>query len=130
MTTLIPSLSACLSRMTTGERRFAQRLEAKLEDDYLCWYDVPVGPANLHPDFIILHPKRGLVILEVKDWKLESIQEITRSEASLLTDSGLKRVANPLEQARQYAHAVMRSEERRVGKECRRLCRSRWSPYH
>ena len=22
------------------------------------------------------------------------------------------------------------SEERRVGKECRRLCRSRWSPYH
>jgi glycolate oxidase iron-sulfur subunit len=25
---------------------------------------------------------------------------------------------------------VWRSEERRVGKECRRLCRSRWSPYH
>ena len=24
----------------------------------------------------------------------------------------------------------MRSEERRVGKECRALCRSRWSPYH
>ena len=23
-----------------------------------------------------------------------------------------------------------RSEERRVGKECRALCRSRWSPYH
>jgi hypothetical protein len=26
--------------------------------------------------------------------------------------------------------AIRRSEERRVGKECRRLCRSRWSPYH
>jgi hypothetical protein len=25
---------------------------------------------------------------------------------------------------------IHRSEERRVGKECRRLCRSRWSPYH
>ena len=25
---------------------------------------------------------------------------------------------------------VMRSEERRVGKECVSLCRSRWSPYH
>ena len=24
----------------------------------------------------------------------------------------------------------IRSEERRVGKECRALCRSRWSPYH
>ena len=26
--------------------------------------------------------------------------------------------------------ALCRSEERRVGKECLRLCRSRWSPYH
>ena len=26
--------------------------------------------------------------------------------------------------------AARRSEERRVGKECLRLCRSRWSPYH
>ena len=26
--------------------------------------------------------------------------------------------------------ARIRSEERRVGKECLRLCRSRWSPYH
>ena len=25
---------------------------------------------------------------------------------------------------------LMRSEERRVGKECRIGCRSRWSPYH
>jgi hypothetical protein len=30
---------------------------------------------------------------------------------------------------KQYRTKV-RSEERRVGKECRRLCRSRWSPYH
>ena len=26
--------------------------------------------------------------------------------------------------------AAKRSEERRVGKECRTVCRSRWSPYH
>jgi hypothetical protein len=29
-----------------------------------------------------------------------------------------------------YVLLGKRSEERRVGKECRRLCRSRWSPYH
>ena len=28
------------------------------------------------------------------------------------------------------AAVVMRSEERRVGKECTSVCRSRWSPYH
>ena len=27
-------------------------------------------------------------------------------------------------------YLVIRSEERRVGKECRIGCRSRWSPYH
>ena len=27
-------------------------------------------------------------------------------------------------------YGITRSEERRVGKECLRLCRSRWSPYH
>src|SRR3546814_14479870 len=29
-----------------------------------------------------------------------------------------------------WAHASLRSEERRVGKECVSTCRSRWSPYH
>ena len=29
-----------------------------------------------------------------------------------------------------YVSKPLRSEERRVGKECLRLCRSRWSPYH
>jgi hypothetical protein len=29
-----------------------------------------------------------------------------------------------------FPRIAQRSEERRVGKECRRLCRSRWSPYH
>ena len=27
-------------------------------------------------------------------------------------------------------HSSLRSEERRVGKECTSWCRSRWSPYH
>ena len=29
-----------------------------------------------------------------------------------------------------YVIVNLRSEERRVGKECSRTCRSRWSPYH
>ena len=29
-----------------------------------------------------------------------------------------------------WRQGSVRSEERRVGKECLRLCRSRWSPYH
>ena len=110
--TLIPGYGACAGRMTPGERRFAQRLESKLEDDYLCWYDVPVGPANSHPDFVVLHPRRGLLIVEVKDWKPDTIQSISKSDAAILTPKGLKHVLNPLEQARQYAHAVINVLER------------------
>lgn len=92
--------------MTGGEKRFAARLETKLEDDYLLWYDVPIGPANTHPDFIVLHPQRGILILEVKDWKPETVRNANRQSFEILTSTGLKHVINPLEQARQYAHAV------------------------
>ena len=36
----------------------------------------------------------------------------------------------PLLYPPQAANDVLRSEERRVGKECSDECRSRWSPYH
>lgn len=107
MATLIPAYGTCASRMQAGERRFAQRLEAKLEDDYLCWYDVPLGnPRNDHPDFIILHPRRGILVLEVKDWKPDTLQALTRADATLITPNGLKHVLNPLEQARHNAQTV------------------------
>src|SRR5262245_21887853 len=92
--------------MTLGERRFAQRLLGKLEDDYLCWYDVPVGRQGVHPDFVILHPRRGLLVLEVKDWKRDTVRKATKASFTLLTDRGQTTVSNPLEQARQYAHAI------------------------
>lgn len=106
MATLIPSLNSCLGRMTHGERRFAQRIDAKLEDDYLCWYNVRVGQKVQHPDFIILHPRRGLLVLEVKDWNLDSILEADKQSFALLTPTGLKRTANPVAQARSYALAI------------------------
>ncbi len=112
MATLIPALGSCLSKMTSGEKRFANRLEDKLEDDYLLWYDVPIGRSGVHPDFIVLHPMRGILILEVKDWRLDTIQSMDKVSATLLTQKGIKSVANPLEQARHYAHTVCHLLER------------------
>jgi hypothetical protein len=84
MATLIPALGACLRRMTSGEKRLAERLEDKLDDDYLLWYDVPVGPLQLPPDFIVLHPSRGLLILEVKDFRLSTIVQADKEDWTIL----------------------------------------------
>ena len=36
MATILPNINSSSTKMTTGERRFGQRLEKFLEDDYLC----------------------------------------------------------------------------------------------
>jgi len=107
MAQLIPNLNTCLSRMTSGEKRLARRLEAYLEDDYLIWYDIPVGRKNRYPDFIVLHPARGILFLEVKDWRLDTIKKLSKSRVELLTNNGRITVANPIEQARQSAYQVI-----------------------
>ena len=49
-----------------------------------------------------------------------------RGALNQLTDeSGLRKLTEE-----KAVSVYCRSEERRVGKECLRLCRSRWSPYH
>ncbi len=107
MATVIPALNSCVSRMTQGERRTAERLEQKLDNDYLVWYDVPVGPKHAHPDFVVLHPRRGLLILEVKDWRLETIRTASKQTWEILAQGVPKSVPNPIEQARHYAHQVV-----------------------
>ena len=48
-----------------------------------------------------------------------------------LADVVLQVIVNGnMEKVREWKGSERRSEERRVGKECLRLCRSRWSPYH
>ncbi len=112
MAELIPSLGTCLRNMTSGEKRFARILEKLLEDDYLCWYDIPLGGKRRYPDFIVLHPSRGILFLEVKDWKASSIKKLSHKQVELLTDTGLKTVSNPIEQARQCAYQVLKVLER------------------
>lgn len=98
--------------MTSGERRLAERLEQKLDDDYLIWYDVPVGPKYAHPDFVVMHPRRGVLVLEVKDWRLSTIKQADKQTWEIIPDGVPKNVLNPLEQARQYAHQVIDALQR------------------
>ena len=93
--------------MQAGERRFARRLISHLEDDYICWYDQPVGIRPKYTDFVILHPNRGLLLLEVKDWKLNTIHKINKESIELITSNGLKTAPNPYAQVRQCAYKLV-----------------------
>src|SRR3546814_15616329 len=46
------------------------------------------------------------------------------------TDEGHREEHSREQQGRPDVVEALRSEERRVGKECVSTCRSRWSPYH
>lgn len=112
MAVLIPALGACAGRMTAGERRLAERLEQKLDADYLLWYDVPVGPKQTHPDFVLIHPRRGILILETKDWRLDTIREASKQSWTILANGLPKVIANPATQARHCAIQVVNALER------------------
>ena len=66
----------------------------------------------------------------------KQIAEMTDALVDVKNGNGNRRIlsaANELTAPLAYEIneiVVSRSEERRVGKECLRLCRSRWSPYH
>ena len=112
MALFFPDIHSRNLKLTPGERRFASCLFRNLEDDYCCWINVPVGSRQLRPDFIVLHPGRGILTLEVKDWKLQTIRSIDRLQVEIMTDRGPKKEINPLEQARGYAITIKEMLER------------------
>lgn len=103
MAIIIPNLKSPHLNTTFGERRFAGLAGSLLDEDWWCFYNVPVGKLRRYPDFILLHPRYGLLFLEVKDWFLTSIKHICHDTVQLNTPSGLKTVTNPLKQAREGA---------------------------
>src|SRR3546814_3335103 len=59
---------------------------------------------------------------------------VTGVQTWLFRSEGFPRLTHTMRANHEYgrvlAAARVRSEERRVGKECVSTCRSRWSPYH
>ena len=96
-------LSNVLARCNAGERRVLHQLKRCLGDDYLVWHDVPIGPKARQPDFVVLSPRWGVLLLEVKDWKRSALGAATRDAVELTTPRGRVTQAHPLRQARDYA---------------------------
>lgn len=86
-----------------GERLVLHQLKRCLPDDFMVWHDVPLGPRARQPDFVVLSPRQGVLILEVKHWKRGTLASANRDSVQLRTERGVVTDANPLRQARDYA---------------------------
>jgi hypothetical protein len=75
-------------------------LRDHLPDDYLVYYDIAIK--GRHPDFVIVGPDLGLVVLEVKDWRLSSIVEVGPAGVRIRTADGELVVPDPIRQVRDY----------------------------
>lgn len=114
--TVPETLASFDSRVTPGERRVFVALRDHLPEDYLVYYDIAVD--DRHPDFIIVGPDLGLVVLEVKDWRLKSILEVTADRVRLRQGKdGELEVGHPARQVRDYLLRTVDALKRRP-----RLC--------
>lgn len=91
-----------------GERILFTRLQT-LPDDCLVYYEPAVG--QRYPDFVVIIPDCGLLVVEVKGWV--SSQLLGGDGHSIkLRARGLEPETtspNPIRQARDYMHALMDS---------------------
>lgn len=98
-------LSAKASR--GEERTFA--LLKKLPEDYLIYYEPNIN--NRHPDFVVIAPDLGVIIIEVKGWYLDDIVSGNHSEITVNIDDRPRQEIHPLEQARNYMWRLFRACE-------------------
>ncbi|WP_026575710.1 3'-5' exonuclease [Bacillus sp. UNC438CL73TsuS30] len=87
------------STATTGERLFFRTLKTYLPDDYIVYFEPEIQ--GKRPDFVIIGPDLGLVVLEVKDYTKKTLFQINHDEWHIVTTSGDQAVIkSPMKQAR------------------------------
>ena len=94
-------------RANAGEKKVLDALARHLEDDYTIWHNIPIMGCGHEPDFVVLHPKRGLLILEVKHWRARTIVDANPICVQLQTEHGTVTENHPVSQARGYAQDIV-----------------------
>ena len=104
MALIVPD--AVPSKASQGEKRVFKILRDELPDDCLVWYEPNVK--GLYPDFIILSPTLGLLILEVKGWTAKQILRASDQFFEIQQDDGkIESQQSPLRQAKSYQDALI-----------------------
>jgi hypothetical protein len=102
MAEMIPEILPSTS--TAGEKRVFAAL-SKLPDDCLVYYEPVVR--RRYPDFIVILPAVGVLIIEVKDWRLAELSHLTADSITVRRRGTETTALHPREQARRYKFRLM-----------------------
>jgi superfamily I DNA and RNA helicase len=102
-------LSIPSSNATEGEKRFYYRVDKVFfrEDHLIGYYEPYIG--NLHPDFLLLSPKYGIIIAEIKDYSEKYLKTTTITKTGKwerLKHDKVILLENPFDQVYQYWRAI------------------------
>lgn len=103
-------------RASKGEERLFNILK-RLPDSYIVYYEPIVE--NRYPDFVIICPDMGLMIIEVKGWYPKEIVAADHNSVLIKGQQGEIRYNHPVRQARDYMLSLM--DQCRENPTCRRI---------
>jgi hypothetical protein len=89
---------------TAGERRVFDVL-ARLPDDCLAYYEPVVR--RRYPDLIVILPEVGVMIIEVKGWRLAELTSANSDSVNVNQRGVETQVKHPRRQAREYMYRLM-----------------------
>jgi len=98
---LIPS--PIPNKANPGEKKVYRLLRQQLPPGYIAWYELTLSfrRESRYPDFIIIGPDQGIIVLEVKDWVLDNISQVKRTLFVLRAGQRELKEHDPFKQARE-----------------------------
>jgi len=100
-------LSKPPSTATDGERAFYMRIKSVFigEKNVLGYFEPDIG--GNHPDFLLLSPNFGILIVEIKDYSERYLKTISKSgEWERLKEEKIISIHNPFDQIYQYWRVI------------------------
>ena len=94
------------SSATAGERLLFRTLKNYLPDDYIVYYEPEIR--GKRPDFVVIGPDLGILVLEVKDYTKNTLYQLDRDEWTLINSNGEQvKTKSPQKQARENAFLLV-----------------------
>lgn len=99
MAYLVPDNLKSRNDVAAAIRKTVSAFQVSLDDSSTVWYEPLYDPTGEKPHLVVLHPDRGIVVLEVMDTKGGGLLGALRGGLRLVRDGREVEVANPLVRA-------------------------------